>query len=363
MLKLPFDGKVLITVERDKMLQYYYVKSDNKSVSIDLKLEDQHVPNVYITATLIKPNIADGMPLTVAYGFAPISVENPSNKIPIDLQCVNTARSKTTQTVKIKSKPNCEMTIAVVDEGILALKDQKSPNPYNYFYSKRALEVDMYTIYPYLFPEVTSLGGGFDDISKRVNPLTNKRIKLVSVWSGIIHTNTFGNAEFSFQIPQFSGSLRVMAVAYDGKKFGATEKNITVADPIVISTGAPRFVAPNDELTIPITVSNTTKTKTPATVTVKAEGVLQNSAANSITTEIEPNSEKQIEFAILTRNLIGEGKLIVTVDALKEHFSDTTFITSRPNATFQKFSGSRKYRCRKASKYCICREFTLTLFF
>lgn len=340
LLKLPFDGKVLITVERDKMLQYFYVKSDNKSVSVDLKLEDKHVPNVYITATLIKPNVADGMPLTVAYGFAPIVVENPSNKIPIDLQCVNTTRSKTIQTVKIKSKPNCEMTIAVVDEGILALKDQKSPNPYNYFYSKRALEVDMYNIYPYLFPEVTSLGGGFDDISKRVNPMTNKRIKLVSVWSGIIHTNAFGNAEFSFAIPQFSGSLRIMAVAYDGKKFGAAEKNITVADPIVISTGAPRFVAPNDEITIPITVSNTTKTKAPATVTVRAEGVLQNATANTITTEIEPNSERQIEFGILTRNLIGDGKIIVTVDALKEHFSDTTFITSRPNATFQKFSGA-----------------------
>ena len=158
--------------------------------------------------------------------FAPISVENPSNKIPIDLQCVNTARSKTTQTVKIKSKPNCEMTIAVVDEGIFGVKDPKIAKSYNYFYSKRALEVDMYTIYPYLFPEVTSLGGGFDDISKRVNPLTNKRIKLVSVWSGIIHTNTFGNAEFSFQIPQFSGSLRVMAVAYDGKNLAQLKRTL-----------------------------------------------------------------------------------------------------------------------------------------
>lgn len=340
LLTLPFDGKVLVTVERDKVLDHFYLESDNKTASFNIKLEDKHVPNVYVSATLIKPNVNDGMPLTVAYGFAPVLVENTDNKIPIDIQCATETRSKTKQTIKIKSKANCEMTIAVVDEGILALKDQKSPNPYNYFYAKRALEVDMYNIYPYLFPEVTSLGGGFDDISKRVNPLTNKRVKLVSVWSGIIHTNAFGNAEFTFDIPQFSGSLRVMAVAYDGRKFGAADKNIKVADPIVISAGIPRFVSPNDKLNIPVTVSNTTKTKTQAVVTVQSVGVLENAVNGSISTDIEANSERQLDFDVITKNMTGEGKVIVTVNAMNEKFTDTTYITSRPNATFQKFSGA-----------------------
>jgi hypothetical protein len=340
LLTLPFDGKILVTVERDKVLDHFYLESDNKTASFNLKLEDKHVPNVYISATLIKPNVNDGMPLTVAYGFAPVLVENPDNKIPIEIICATETRSKTKQTIQIKSKANTELTIAVVDEGILALKDQKSPNPYNYFYAKRALEVDMYNIYPYLFPEVTSLGGGFDDISKRVNPLTNKRVNLVSVWSGIIHTNAFGNAEFSFNIPQFSGSLRVMAVAYDDRKFGAADKNIKVADPIVISAGLPRFVSPNDELTVPVTISNTTKNKTQAVVTVQSEGVLQNKINGAVSTDIEPNSERQLDFGILTKNMTGEGKVIITVNAMNEKFTDTTYITARPNATFQKFSGS-----------------------
>lgn len=340
LLKLPFDGKVLVAVERDKVMEHFYLKSDNKSAAFDIKLDDKHVPNVYVTATLIKPNINDGIPLTIAYGFAPVMVENANNKIPIDLQCVSETRSKTKQTIKIKSKANCEMTIAVVDEGILALKDQKSANPYNYFYAKRALAVDMFNIYPYLFPEVTSLGGGFDDITKRVNPLTNKRVKLVSVWSGIIHTNSMGNAEFTFDIPQFSGNLRVMAIAYDGKKFGAAEKNIIVADPIVISAGMPRFIAPNDALTVPVTISNTTKNKAQATITVKTDGVLQNQGESIVSTEIEPNSEYRIDFNISARNITGEGKFIVVVESMKEKFTDTTFITARPNATFQKSSGT-----------------------
>jgi uncharacterized protein YfaS (alpha-2-macroglobulin family) len=72
LLTCPFDGKILVTVERDKVLDHFYVNSDNKTASFDIKLEDKHVPNVYVTATLIKPNVNDGMPLTVAYGFAPV---------------------------------------------------------------------------------------------------------------------------------------------------------------------------------------------------------------------------------------------------------------------------------------------------
>lgn len=340
LLKLPFDGKVLITVERDKVMDHFYVDSDNKAASFKISTKDMHVPNAYITATLIKPNVNDGMPLTVAYGFKLMIVENPDNKLNVEISCVAETRSKTKQTIKVKSSANTELTIAVVDEGILALKNQKTPNPYDYFYQKRALEVDMYNIYPYLFPEVTSLGGGMDEIGKRVNPLPNKRINLVSKWSGIIHTNTFGNAEFTIDIPQFSGSLRVMAVAYKDKKFGAAEKNIKVADPIVISSGIPRFVSPGDELTIPVTVSNTTKNKAQAIVSIKTEGALQNKVEGNITTEIEPNAEKALDFGVLVKNITGEGKITVTVNALGEKFTEETFITSRPPATFTKYSGS-----------------------
>ena len=340
LLKLPFDGKILVSIERDKVLEHFYLESENKTASFNLKLEDKHVPNVYVSATLIKPNVNDGLPLTIAYGFEPIMVENEDNKIPIEINCVTETRSRTKQTIKIKSNANTEMTIAVVDEGILALKNQASPNPYNYFYAKRALEVNLYNIYPYLFPEVTSLGGGFDDISKRVNPLTNKRINLVSVWSGIIHTNALGNAEFTFDIPQFSGSLRVMAVAYNGKKFGGAEKNIKVADPIVISAGVPRFLSPGDNLTAPIIISNTTKTKTQATVTLTTDGVLQTNTNATVTTEIDANSEKQIDFGILTKNMTGDGRIMIAVKAMNETFTDTIHLTARPNATFQKQSGT-----------------------
>ena len=41
-----------------------------------------------------------------------------------------------------------------------------------------------------------------------------------------------------------------MAVAYKGSAFGSSDHNITVADPIVISSSLPRFLSPNDQNTL-----------------------------------------------------------------------------------------------------------------
>ena len=46
-----------------------------------------------------------------------------------------------------------------------------------------------------------------------------KRIKVVSYWSGIAKANGSGEANFEFDIPQFSGELRLMAVSYKGSEF------------------------------------------------------------------------------------------------------------------------------------------------
>ena len=93
----------------------------------------------------------------------------------------------------------------------------------------------------------SSVGGDGYDLEQRVNPLSNGRVHLVALWSGILETGSDGKTNFSIDIPQFSGDLRVMAVAYKDNAFGSANSNMKVADPIVISTGVPRFLTPGDE--------------------------------------------------------------------------------------------------------------------
>jgi uncharacterized protein YfaS (alpha-2-macroglobulin family) len=77
----PFSGKMLVTMETDHVISYQYVDVSKREASLNLKLNSEHVPNVYITATLIKPHELSDIPLTVAHGFKNVPVEEKNRKI------------------------------------------------------------------------------------------------------------------------------------------------------------------------------------------------------------------------------------------------------------------------------------------
>ncbi len=66
-------------------------------------------------------------------------------------------------------------------------------------YAKRPLMVESYDLYKLLLPEIASISsssGGGDmmekQLQKRTNPISVKRFKLLSYWSGIKKTNSDG---------------------------------------------------------------------------------------------------------------------------------------------------------------------------
>lgn len=334
--KTPFTGKLLVTVETDKLLEHFYLATDKKSARLTIPVKENYLPNVYISATLIKPLDDGSIPLTVAHGYAPLIVDRSENKLPVFITAVERSRSKTKQTIKVKTKPlaNIEVTLAVVDEGILQLRNYKTPDPYAYFYQKRALQVNAYDIYPNLLPDLqmkrSSTGGDGYDLSKRVNPLSNKRVQLVALWSGVLKTDANGEVSHTISIPQFSGDLRIMACVYHNKAFGSAEKHMKVADPVVISPSIPRFLSPGDTLEMPVTITNTTLQNTQATASVSVDGLLNIVGNEKQTISINANGEEQIKFRITSAKAIGTGSIHINVNAFNENFTDKTEITVRP---------------------------------
>ena len=152
LFKAPFDGKLLVTVERNHVLEQHWLTTNNKSAEWSFSVGAEHLPNVYITATLIRAITNTNLPLTVAHGFAPVLVQDADTKLPVTLTVATQSRSKTKQTIRIKTASNAQVTVAVVDEGILQLKNFKTPDPYGFFYQKRALEVDSHDLYALLYP-------------------------------------------------------------------------------------------------------------------------------------------------------------------------------------------------------------------
>ncbi len=340
----PFDGTLLVTLEQDEVLRHMYFETQNKAKEITLELTDEQVPNVYVSATLLRPMKGKQIPLTVAHGIAPILVENVKNTLPVEIAAVTESRSLTKQKIKVKTRPNSAVTIAVVDEGILQIKNFQSPNPYDHFYQKKALGVHSSDIYPLLFPELVAgsalEGGDGGDVGLRANPVENQRVKLTSFWSGLLKADHTGEAEFEIDVPKFSGELRIMAVAYDGGSFGAEESKMKVADPLVLSAGLPRFFSPGDEIEMPVTLTNTTDRVGSGNVNIDIEGPLELVGDPKLSIDIPANSEKRVTYRLKAKPAIGLAKVRVNANTLGETFTDETEISVRPASSLVKSSGS-----------------------
>jgi alpha-2-macroglobulin len=344
LFKAPFNGKMLVTYESDQVIKYQYINTKERAAELNIKLGKEHLPNFYITATLIKPHEVSDIPLTVAHGYYNVKVDDKGRQMGVDITASKTARSKTHQKVSIKAAPNSMVTLSAVDNGVLAISNFKTPDPYQYFYERRALQVSGYDLYPLLFPELrqrlSSTGGdGGLEMDKRVNPVQGNRFKVVSFWSGMKKANGSGNVDFEFDVPQFSGEIRLMAVAYKDESFGAREQTMTIADPVVLSTALPRFFSPGDTVNVPVTITNTTSKAATATAQLKVSGPLQvNGASQQV--NLPANGEAKVNFKVTAAQAIGLGKAIVEVNSMGEKFVDETEITVRPASTLQKQFGS-----------------------
>jgi uncharacterized protein YfaS (alpha-2-macroglobulin family) len=321
----PFSGKLLVTLERGSVYSYQYIDVNSKSAELELSLDNEHMPNVYVTATLFKKHSKDDTaPFLVGHGFASMKVIKNKNKLPVSISASQKIKPNTTQqiTIKTEAQKNIYVTVAAVDEGILQITNFTTPNPFEFMYAKRPLMVESYDLYKLLLPEIVKISsspGGGDmeqQLQKRTNPISVKRFKLLSYWSGIKKTNSDGVVTVSLNIPQFNGEVRLMAVAYTDSRFGSAEQRMKVADDLILEPQVPRFLAVNDSLVTPVSLINTTDKTASVDVTLKVEGPLKITSSTKKSIKIEPNSTKSVTFGIRAQSQVGAGKIIFETTGL-----------------------------------------------
>ncbi|MCK5742165.1 MAG: alpha-2-macroglobulin family protein, partial [Chlorobi bacterium] len=354
----PFAGKLLVTTERMGTFDYRYIDIDkSRSAEIELEIKDEFMPNVYISATLFKKHSVNrNVPFLVGHGYASIKVEKKSNILPLKIKAPDKIKPNRKVNITLTSLPekNINVTLAVVDEGILQIKDFPTPDPYEYMYAKRALGVSSYDIYKMLLPEIRSAssapGGGYgkmkSELKKRTNPFAGKRFKLFAFWSGILKTDSKGKVTVPVTVPQFNGEVRIMAVAVSGTRFGSADKYMKVADDIILAPQIPRFMTKGDSLIMPVTAMNTTSKSKKIKISLSVEGPLKVSSKKSRTITIGANGSAKTTFAIKAEN-IGDGVInIKTSGAAK--VKEKIDIGIRPNSPLISETGAGSIKSGKS---------------
>ena len=344
----PFSGKMLVTLERNGIYEYQYLDVKEHSAQLVVDLKEEYMPNIYVTATLFKKHTAVNVsPFFVGHGIVSLKVERKDFKLPVMISAPKKIKPNTKQDIVIKtaSQKDVYVTLAAVDEGILQIDNYKTPEPYSFMYQKQQLNVQSFDLYKLLLPEVISKksstgGDGSDEqIRKRTNPITTKRFKLLAFWSGIKRTGGDGMVHIPLNIPQFNGEVRLMAVAYTGRKFGSSELAMKVADDLILEPQIPRFLAPNDSLVMPVTLINTTNSKGKVNVGVKVNGPMKVILSENKSITVPPNSTALTTFVIKTNNEIGAGKITIETSGFAK-VRDITDISVRPVSPYTSQSNS-----------------------
>ncbi len=351
LLTAPFSGKVLLTVERNNVFEHRYIDIENKSTQVEIDVKEDFMPNVYVTATLFKKHtLNSGTPFFVGHGFASMKVEKKEYHLPVAITAPEKIKPNTKQQIKIKTsaEKNIYVTLAAVDEGILQIKNYETPDPYKYMYAKRSLKVGSYDLYKLLLPEIISRNsstggdGGAEEqeqLKKRSNPVTAKRFKLLSFWSGIVKTNSDGIVTIPLDIPQFIGDIRLMVVAFSGPRFGSAEEHIKVADDLILQPEMPRFLSTNDTLNSSVSIINTTANEGNVEVRLKVEGPLKIVSSNKQSVTIPANSTGRVNFKLCSGEKVGTGKIIYETSGIAQ-VKDETEIGVRPISPFFVENGS-----------------------
>jgi uncharacterized protein YfaS (alpha-2-macroglobulin family) len=267
-VRSPYKGKVLWTVETDGVVTSEWKTIDPGDATWSFTLA-KFAPNVYVSAFVVKdPHLEskDAFMPDRAFGVGSLRVAATEMTQPLQIAAPKEVRSSSPLAISLdagKLDGPGFATVAVVDEGILSLTGFPTPDPLAQLFSKRALGVETFETIGWTMLHqpagASSKTGGGDGGMEEEGALGGGRVqpvKPVALWSGVVPVGADGKLTVPFQVPQYRGQLRVMAVVATATRVGRAEAKVTVRDPLVVQVTFPRFVTQNDELEIPVFMTN-----------------------------------------------------------------------------------------------------------
>ena len=360
LIKAPFSGLALLTLESDRVLEARLVTLEKNTAEVELPVRAEFMPNVYAVISLVRPAVAEAVwSAHRAVGAVALPVEVSGHRLAVTLEAPAEIRPQSDLTVKLRTVAGedpgrgvpAAVTLMAVDEGICRLTDFATPDPIRAFLAQRALAVGSHDLYSLLMPLLTEdqavaaahIGGdgGAGALMRRLNPVRASRFRPVALWRGAVVTGADGTGEATLHVPEFTGRLRLMAVAHDAVRTGSAETPVTVKRPLVVQPALPRFAAPGDRFQAELVIFNETGAKQEVRWRVACGGPLSAAKPEGLVT-LDAGASATVPVELEAGKTPGKALCTVTVTAGAEKYEETLELPIRPAAApvTQTFAGS-----------------------
>ncbi len=254
-----FPGLALVMVIDDRLIEMRAVEVPESGATVELPVTANWGPGAYVTATLYRPMdlAARRMPAR-AIGLTWAGVDPAQRRLDLKLDLPPALQGTVSprQTIEIPvsvgnlaAGQTAYVTVAAVDVGILNLTRYQPPAPDDWYFAQRRLGMEIRDLYGQLIDRMQGVpgvvrSGGDGSLLKLEGPPPTE--ELVAFHSGIVKLDAQGRAVVAFDIPDFNGTVRVMAMAWTATGVGHAVSDLLVRDPVVVAAALPRFLAPGD---------------------------------------------------------------------------------------------------------------------
>ncbi len=339
----PFDGYANLAIGSEGIQDFRTFKVNRGHNEVDIQITEDLYPQGHALLSLFSPIDESTAGIIRAVGLVDINMNSDVHKFNVTTSAADEIKPGSTFTVKVNAQKADEAKqdnsaaqdnktattgtdgdkitgyarVTLVDNGILGLTKYAAPDPNKVFMQDRAYQVDVYDPYSMLIRDPKQQGQGYGDgaedmMAKATGAMSLDTVsfKTVALASQIVPLDANGQAEVTFDVPKFSGSLKYMTVAWDENRTGASNADVTVRDNAVATIGLPRYLNVGDTVQARLNLHNLKAKNHDFKVDISCEGALKCSMQSKRT--LKPGIREDNYFDV-TAISDGIGKVNLTV--------------------------------------------------
>lgn len=326
------DGNLFITIEGNYIYQYESVKLKGNSLKYKVRVSSALTPNFTVSATqfanneiyknqikVVAPPLEKFLQVKVTPGKG---LYLPGEKAEISID-----------TLDFKNKGvSAEVSVALVDEAIFQLQEDKNPSINVYFYHPRTNNVATTYSAAYRFfgySEETRLQLALQ--SKGVPPLAlmkedkqkgRERFKDTGYWSARVKTDSNGKAKLVVDLPENITTWRITAIAVTrDTRVGQSKAEFIARKDLMLNPGLPAYLLRGQKQIVSANLTNLTGESANLKVTARvANGKVDGNAEQTLT--LDAGKSVQSYFTIIPSADENIDKCSVELFAKSDKLSD-----------------------------------------
>ncbi len=260
----PFDkAKALISLERGSVLDYEIVDINQSIYKYQFPIKKDYIPNIYASVTLLSDEP------DVKYGSKQFKINTKEQELSIKVKTNKDhylPGEKVSLSLSAKDSSGrgveADISLAVVDLSVLALKGNPKKNPLVFFYGGFPLTVTTASnfknaLFEINVPKNTNGGGGGSDEADDLASKKRGIFKDTALWEAHVITDRDGQASLRFTLPDnlTTWQIEALGVTKD-TKLGIDYSEFMARKELMLTPLKPRFIVPGDEFAVGAKIFN-----------------------------------------------------------------------------------------------------------